>query len=305
MTLGEGTVVIGPAQCRTLIRNDSANREWTTVVEAISAAGRVMPPLVIFKGQSVQEQWFPVDDDEVNAPYDDWAFKASPKGWTSDPIGLAWPQDRFLPHTRPAAESQWRVLILDGHRSHIQGEFMISCLENKVFLVYEPPHSSHILQPLDVGRFGVLKRRFRRELDKACAVSYDSYVRKGDFLRAWAAARSDSLKERVIQGGWAATGIFPRDITKPMNNRLRRSATVRGIEIARAVEAGRQEDKSARGRIVTPRTSRQVKDLGSAVLGGGGDIWRDPTKQLMFSKLGKGLDDLTARLRRLEQEILI
>lgn len=89
MTLGEGPMVIGPAECQSLMRNDSLNREWTTVVEAVSATGRVIPPLVIFKGLSVQQQWFPVDDDEVNAPYEDWAFKASPKGWTADPIAVA------------------------------------------------------------------------------------------------------------------------------------------------------------------------------------------------------------------------
>jgi hypothetical protein len=50
IALGEGTMVIGPANCKTLMRNAPANREWTTVLETIGAKGVVLPPLVIFKG---------------------------------------------------------------------------------------------------------------------------------------------------------------------------------------------------------------------------------------------------------------
>src|SRR5205814_9642215 len=34
------------------------SRAWTTIVESISASGRSLTPLVIFKGASVQVQWF-------------------------------------------------------------------------------------------------------------------------------------------------------------------------------------------------------------------------------------------------------
>lgn len=68
MTIEGGSFVIGPAGIKSLMTNDSANREWATVLETINAVGDALPPLVIFKGQSVQQQWFPVDNDEVNAP---------------------------------------------------------------------------------------------------------------------------------------------------------------------------------------------------------------------------------------------
>ncbi|KAK8053654.1 hypothetical protein PG996_012955 [Apiospora saccharicola] len=69
--------------------------------------------------------------------------------------------------------------------------------------------AARAFRPLDIGPFSVLNRRFRRELDKACAVSNDSHVRKGDFLRAWALTCGQALPEKAINGGYSATGMSP------------------------------------------------------------------------------------------------
>jgi hypothetical protein len=37
----------------------SQSRTWVTIIEAIDAEGNYIPPVVIFKGESVQAQWFP------------------------------------------------------------------------------------------------------------------------------------------------------------------------------------------------------------------------------------------------------
>jgi hypothetical protein len=49
------------------------------------------------------------------------------------------------------------MLILDGYRSHLTPEFDRTCTKNDIIPVCMPPHSSHLLQPLDVGCFVVLK----------------------------------------------------------------------------------------------------------------------------------------------------
>jgi hypothetical protein len=47
--------------------------------------------------------------------------------------------------------------LLDGHGSHITPEFDQYCLAYSIIVLYMPPHSSRLLQPLDVGCFSVLK----------------------------------------------------------------------------------------------------------------------------------------------------
>jgi hypothetical protein len=54
---------------------------------------------------------------------------------------------------------------MDGHSSHITGDMIALCMENDIGLLILPPHCSHLLQPLDVGVYGPLKRFHTQEVD--------------------------------------------------------------------------------------------------------------------------------------------
>lgn len=81
---GSNGLVLGSADHKAVMKKQPRSRCWTTIAECISATGRALTPLVIFKGLSVQNQWFPPEIDFLA----DWAFEASEKGWTSDTIAL-------------------------------------------------------------------------------------------------------------------------------------------------------------------------------------------------------------------------
>lgn len=151
--LGHNSFVVPDALRDFTLKKDGARRTWITIIEAISASGAFIPPLVIFKGQSVQQQWFP----DVNlTKWQKWHFETSPNGWTSNDIALKWLKELFIPHTKPADPEEWRCLILDGHKSHSTVEFMSECFTNKIWLLFLPAHTSHVLQPLDVGVFSAV-----------------------------------------------------------------------------------------------------------------------------------------------------
>jgi hypothetical protein len=57
-----------------------------------------------------------------------------------------------------------RLLLCDNYGSYIIVDFMYECFVNNVQMVYLPPYLSHVLQPLNVGVFSVLKRRYRKEI---------------------------------------------------------------------------------------------------------------------------------------------
>lgn len=56
------------------------------------------------------------------------------------------------------------MLILDGHSSHATAEFDRFCTERNIIPLYMPPHSSHLLQPLDVGCFSPLKHLYGQRI---------------------------------------------------------------------------------------------------------------------------------------------
>ena len=66
----------------------------------------------------------------------------------------------FDAHTKTRVVGVYQLLILDGHESHINQDFKDYCLEQKILTLCMPPHSSHILQPLDVVCFSPLKRKY-------------------------------------------------------------------------------------------------------------------------------------------------
>jgi hypothetical protein len=52
---------------------------------------------------------------------------------------------------------------MDGHGSHITADAIAYCMEHAVYLLVLPPHTSHMLQPLDVSVFSALKRALAAE----------------------------------------------------------------------------------------------------------------------------------------------
>jgi hypothetical protein len=60
----------------------------------------------------------------------DWLIATTSKGWTSNDIALRWLKEIFLPETvRKLGNSRIapRILVLDGHGSHVTGDFMWQC----------------------------------------------------------------------------------------------------------------------------------------------------------------------------------
>jgi hypothetical protein len=104
-------------------------RDWVSILEAVSAAGQHIRPLVIFKGQNVMSNWFP-----ENIP--DWEYTASENGWTSNEKALNWLQTIFLPETAPE-DGGHRMLIIDGHGSHETVDFLWLCKQNNLALQAE------------------------------------------------------------------------------------------------------------------------------------------------------------------------
>ena len=71
-----------------------------------------------------------------------------------------------------------------------------------------PPHTSHLLQPLDVSCFSPLKRAYGREVEK---LAYQGvyHIDKIDFLTVYQQIRSIVFTQQNIQVGFQATGLVP------------------------------------------------------------------------------------------------
>ena len=88
---------------------------------------------------------------------------------------IEWLKEVFIPQSRrgrdPDDASYWRLLIVDGHGSHTQGEFIFECLINQILVAYLLPHTSHLSQPRDLSLFGHLKSYYSKNLKSFIVLS--------------------------------------------------------------------------------------------------------------------------------------
>lgn len=93
-------------------------------------------------------------------------FASLANRWSSNAFGIAYLTQVFDPATRAKAGRRRCLLIVYGHSSHINIEFIRTCDRLKILLLILRPHSMHRLQPLDVGCFLPLSTCYSTKLDK-------------------------------------------------------------------------------------------------------------------------------------------
>ena len=71
-----------------------------------------------------------------------------------------------------------------------------------------PPYSSHLLQPLDVGCFGPLKRAYGREIETFIK-SLVNHITKAEFLIAFQAAFLKVFTPENVKAGFRGAGLVP------------------------------------------------------------------------------------------------
>lgn len=151
----------------------SNNRELVSLVECISASGHSIAPMIIVKGKSILDYW------ATDLP-DDYFINTTSSGYSTDLTAFHWIQ-HFEKQTKARTKGLWRLLLLDGHGSHDTREFLEYCELHRILAVALPPHTTHLLQPLDVGCFQPLKWYHGKTLDWAARTGAKE-ITKDDFF---------------------------------------------------------------------------------------------------------------------------
>jgi hypothetical protein len=180
------------------------NREWVTVIQGVGANGFAVPPYIIVAGKNHLSSWY-----EHSPLPRDWRIAVTSNGWTTNERCLEWIQ-HFDEHTKGRTKGKYRLLILDGHESHHSTDFELWSKQNNIITLCMPPHSSHKLQPLDVGCFRALKRSYGSEIEKLIRASI-THVSKEDFFLAFFNAFRTAMTESNIRGGFRGSGLVPYD----------------------------------------------------------------------------------------------
>jgi hypothetical protein len=176
------------------------NRENTSVLMAVSASGVMLPPLFIFKGKRLPSNLL------HGAPAGS-KVTVSENAFIDTELFDQW-IDHFIaniPSARPV------LLTLDNHSAHIALSVRRKCIANGIHILSFPPHSTHILQPLDAGCFRSFKAQWRKVVNDWALQTLGQNIERKGRARLIGTALSMAMIPVVVQKSWESTGIWPFD----------------------------------------------------------------------------------------------
>jgi transposase len=141
-----GERVIVPRAAKELYTPSPENRTSITILEAVSATGEVIPPVLVIPGKIHMDSWYHSNLQGTEL------VVLSDSGFSNSQLALRW-LEHFIKHTESTSTSEMKALLLDSHISHTSDDFVITAAENNILIFTFPSHLTHILQPLDVGIF--------------------------------------------------------------------------------------------------------------------------------------------------------
>ena len=144
-----GEQVLVPVGIHELYTPSPENRSSVTVVEAVSASGKVIPPVLIIQGKTHMESWYHKNLHGTER------MMLSDLGYINDELAMEWLQHfiHYISSLEDLEDLEPKVLLLDSHTSHHYPPFAILAEKHHIYPFTFPSHLTHIMQPLDVGIF--------------------------------------------------------------------------------------------------------------------------------------------------------
>jgi hypothetical protein len=206
--IGQQRCIVSKAEKRPKSAQDG-NREWVTLIECVSLLGAVLSPWIIFKGKVQLTKWTAKLRELRKGEEFPGHIAISDNGWTDNELGVAWLKECFEPETAKTQKGEWRLLLWDGHSSHISTAAIKFCLEKNIIPLCLPPHTTHLLQPADVGLFGPEATLYKNAIARRSRPGSAHHIDKIDFLEVYCEIRPQALSQKNIEHAWRDVGLFP------------------------------------------------------------------------------------------------
>ena len=181
----------------------SGDKSHITIMACASASGYTIPPMVIFDRKHLQVE---MTVGEVPGTF----YRLSDSGWMDSVLFEEWFTNHFLVH---APSIRPLLLLLDGHSSHYNPTLLKLAAEEGVIIFCLPPHTTHLLQPLDNGAFASLKDHWRSECHRFCAQNPGKVLNRRSFMQVFQKAWVQGMTISNVTTCFRAAGIYPVDKT--------------------------------------------------------------------------------------------
>ncbi|PIK37236.1 hypothetical protein BSL78_25928 [Apostichopus japonicus] len=196
--------VLAQKGSRNVYQLSTSNRKEITVLVCCAANGTYVPPLIVYPGTRFRF-------DPLQGAPTDFCIGRSKSGWMNTEVFYEWLANHFHPFIQDKGLTKPVILFVDGHKSHVSLPAATFCAENGIILYCLPPHTSHILQPCDLGLFRTLKEHWNHAIIDFQKQNIGENVTKKTFAAVFSNAWKTATKPKASIGGFKASGLFPWD----------------------------------------------------------------------------------------------
>jgi len=184
----------------------SSDRGNVSIMGCCNAAGEFMPPMYIFSGVRRKMQWL------EGSPAGSVCAVTESSNINTD-LFLIWFKwfITMLPASRP------QLLVLDGHFAHVSLMAVKYGMQRDVHLFVLPAHTSHFLQPLDVGVFQPFKALYDKAIKQYPIAHHGALPTKDNIAALTHEPFKNAFSTANIRKGFSSTGIYPLSLEVMMS----------------------------------------------------------------------------------------
>ena len=151
----------GSKEC--IVRTSGCEKKHVTIVLSATADGKMLPPMIIFKGKTTKTI------EKLRVP-DGFIVKTQAKAWMDEELMHVWLEDIWLKHTKLMSQKlgfENSLLTFDAFSAHKTDEVEAKLVQNKSDILMIPAGCTSKCQPMDV----CINKPFKANLRK-CWVGY-------------------------------------------------------------------------------------------------------------------------------------
>ncbi|XP_062571348.1 uncharacterized protein LOC134233399 [Saccostrea cucullata] len=213
-------VVVGPTRQRYTEDiphlSGGSTKQRMTVMYCGNAEGVLLPPFFVYPKPQ------PTAYDPLLGATRGSAIHYTKKGWM-DSEAFSTFIDHF--HMNVSKNDRPVVLLIDSVSSHINMDIFTKARRRGIEIYRLVPNATHLMQPLDKGVFGPLKKEWYDTVRKNTRLNPDKPIDKKSFPSKLHETYVAFYKPSIIIGAFKGSGIYPVRRSAISNDRLKPSYT--------------------------------------------------------------------------------
>ena len=145
------------------VRKSTNDTKRATFAMTVTASGKVLTPLVVFKGKPGGR----IDQREFSTYPNEMMYACQDNAWMDEKVMLMWVEKILKPYVMTAPDGIVPILFLDSYRCHMMASVVEAVQELGVEVEHIPGGCTGLCQPVDVGVNKPFKNRLRNQWERS------------------------------------------------------------------------------------------------------------------------------------------